>query len=215
MFLLFLLSGEFLIINGCWILSKAFSASTEIIIWFLFFNLVMWCITFIDLYILKNPCIPGIKPIWSWCMIFLKPLLGCYFPLGILLQFSSVQSFSRAQLWVLRLYRLQHARLPCPSPTLRACSNSCPLSPWWYPSISSSVIPFSSRLQSFPTSGSFPISQFFTSGGQSIEVSASASVLSVNIQDWFPLELNSSWGLYILVPCCFKREQNTLKKYMV
>ena len=59
------------IINGCWILSKAFSASIEIIIWFLFFNLLMWCITLIDLRILKNPCIPGIKPTWSWCMIFL------------------------------------------------------------------------------------------------------------------------------------------------
>ena len=146
-----------------------------------------------------------------------KTSLGMLLSLGnsSSVQFSSVQSLSRAQLWLLRLYRLQHARLPCPSPTLRACSNSCPLSPWWYPSISSSVIPFSSCLQSFPTSGSFPISPFFTSGGQSIEVSASASVLSVNIQDWFPLELNSSWGLYILVPCCFKREQNTLKKYMV
>ena len=59
------------IINGCWILSKAFSASIEIIIWFLFFNLLLWWITLIDLRILKNPCIPGIKPIWSWCMIFL------------------------------------------------------------------------------------------------------------------------------------------------
>ena len=71
MFLLFLLSGEFFIINGCWILSKAFSASIEIIIWFLFFNLLMWWITLIDLQILKNPCIPGIKPTWSWCMTFL------------------------------------------------------------------------------------------------------------------------------------------------
>src|SRR5574337_1206672 len=71
MFLLFLLSGEVFIINGCCILSKAFSASIEIIIWLLFFNLLMWCITLIDLQILKNPCIPGIKPTWSWCMIFL------------------------------------------------------------------------------------------------------------------------------------------------
>ena len=60
-----------LIINGCWNLSKAFSASIEIIIWFLSFNLLMWCITLIDLWILKNPYIPGIKPTWSWCMIFL------------------------------------------------------------------------------------------------------------------------------------------------
>ena len=71
MFLLCLLPGEFFIINGCWILSKAFSESIEIIIWFLSFNLLMWCITLIDLQILKNPCIPGIKPTWSWCMIFL------------------------------------------------------------------------------------------------------------------------------------------------
>ena len=72
MFLLCLLSGEFfLIINGYWILSKAFSASIEIIIRLLSFNLLMWCITLIDLQILKNPCIPGINPTWSWCMIFL------------------------------------------------------------------------------------------------------------------------------------------------
>ena len=82
---------------------------------------------------------------------------------------------------------LQHARLPCPSPTPRACSNSCPSSQWCHPTISSSVIPFSSRLQSFPASGSFPMSQFFTSGGQNIGVSVSASVLPMNIQDWFPL----------------------------
>ena len=81
---------------------------------------------------------------------------------------------------------LQHARLPCPSPTPGACSNSCPLSQWCHPSISSSVIPFFC-LQSFPASGSFAMSQFFTSGGQSIGVSASASVLPMNIQDWFPL----------------------------
>ena len=84
---------------------------------------------------------------------------------------------------------LQHARLPCPSLTSRACSNSCPLSWWCHPTISSSVVPFSSCLQSCPTSGSFPMSQFFTSGGQSIGVSASASVLPMNIQDWFPLGL--------------------------
>ena len=70
---------------------------------------------------------------------------------------------------------------------LGACSNSRPLSQWWHPIISSSVIPFSSRLQSFPASGSFPMSQFFASGGQSIGVSASASVLPMNTQDWSPL----------------------------
>ena len=81
---------------------------------------------------------------------------------------------------------LQHARLPCPLPTPKAFSNSCPLSQWCHPTISSSVIPFS-HLQSFPASGSFPRSQFFTSGGQRIGVSASVSFLPMNIQDWFPL----------------------------
>ena len=76
---------------------------------------------------------------------------------------------------------------PCPSPTPRACSNPCPLSQWCHPTISSSVIPFSSHLQSFPASGSFPMSQFFASGSQSIGASASASVLPINIQDWFAL----------------------------
>ena len=88
---------------------------------------------------------------------------------------------------------LQQTRLPCPSPTPRACSNSGPLSRWYYLTISSSVVPFS-RLQSLPASGSFPISQFFASGGQSI--GASASVLPMNIQDWFP----SGWtGLISLL----------------
>ena len=84
---------------------------------------------------------------------------------------------------------LQHAMIPCTSPTPRACSNSCQSSRWCHPITSSSVIPFSSCLQSFPASGSFPMSHFFTSGGQSIGVSASASVLPMNIQDWFPLGL--------------------------
>ena len=78
-------------------------------------------------------------------------------------------------------------RLSCPSPTPGACSNSCPLSRWCHPTISSSVIPFFFCLQSFPAAGSFPMSQLFVSGGQSIGVSASTSVLLMNIQDWFPL----------------------------
>ena len=82
---------------------------------------------------------------------------------------------------------LQHAGLPCPSPTPGAYSNSCSSSQWCHLTISSSVIPFSSYLQSFPALGSFPVSQFFASGGQSIGVSASSSVLPMNIQDWFPL----------------------------
>ena len=84
---------------------------------------------------------------------------------------------------------LQHAKLPCSSPTPGAYSNSCPLSRWCHPTISSSVVPSSSHLQSFPESGSFPNSQFFASGGQIIRVSASVSVLPVNIQDWSPLGL--------------------------
>ena len=84
---------------------------------------------------------------------------------------------------------LQHAKLPCPWPIPRTCSNSCPLSWRCHPTISSSVVPFSSCLQSFPASGSFPVSQFFASGGQSIGVSVSASILRMSIQDWFPLGL--------------------------
>ena len=98
--------------------------------------------------------------------------------------YGSVQ-FSRSvvsdSLWP---HGLQYARPPCPSPTPRVYSNSCPLSQWCHPTILSSVIPFFSHLQSFPASGSFPMSQFFASG---IGVSASASVLPMNIQDWFPL----------------------------
>ena len=87
----------------------------------------------------------------------------------------------------LRSHGPQHARPPCPSPTPRAYSNSCPLSRWCHPTISSSDIPFSSHLQSFPASGSFQISQLCKSGGQSIGASASTSVPPMNTQDWFPL----------------------------
>ena len=113
---------------------------------------------------------------------FLPNQLGSYIPAGsVLVQFShSVVSDSS------RPHGLQHARPPCPSPTARVYPNSCPLSQWCHPTMSSSVIPFS-RLQSFLASGSFPMSQFFASGGQSIEISVSASVLPLNIQDWFPL----------------------------
>ena len=96
-------------------------------------------------------------------------------------QFNSVSVFSGS----LQPHGLQHARLPCPSPTPGVCSNSCPSSQWCHPTISSSIVPFSSCFQSFPASGSFQMSQFFTSGGQTS--STSASVLLMNIQDWFPL----------------------------
>ena len=101
--------------------------------------------------------------------------------------FSSVQFSHSVVSNSLQPHGLQHARPPCPSPTPRAYSNSCPLSRWCHPTISSSVVPFSSCLPSFPASASFQMSQFFTSGGQSTGVSASTSVLLMNIQDWFPL----------------------------
>ena len=102
--------------------------------------------------------------------------------------FSLVSQFSRSVLSnSLRPHGLKHSRLPCPSPTPRAYSNPCPLTWWCHPTISSSVVPFSSCPQSFPTWRSFPMSQLFTSGGQSTGVSASASVLTMNTQDWSPL----------------------------
>ena len=102
-------------------------------------------------------------------------------------QFSFVQFSCSVVSNSLRPHGLQYARLPCPSPTPGAYSNSCPLSQWCHPTISSSFIPFSFHLQSFPVSGSFPKSQFFAPCGQSIGISASASVLPMNILDWFPL----------------------------
>ena len=105
--------------------------------------------------------------------------------IGVGFSLSSVQFSSVAQ--SCPTHEPQHARPPCPSPTPRVHPKSCPSSWWCHPTISSSFIPFSSCPQSFPASGSFPMSQLFASGGQSIEVSASASVLPMNIQGWFPL----------------------------
>ena len=110
--------------------------------------------------------------------------------LGVKINFwltSSVQFSCSVVSDSLGLHGLQYARPPCPSPTPRVYSNSCPLSRWCHPTISPSVIPFSSHLQSFPASGSFQMNQFFASGGQSFGVSALASVLLMNIQDWSPL----------------------------
>ena len=102
---------------------------------------------------------------------------------------SSVQ-FSRSVVSnSLQPHEPQHVRPPCPSPTPRVHPNPCPLSKWCHPTISSSVIPFSSCPQSFPASGSFQMSQLFPSGGQSIGASVSASVLLINTQDWFPFRL--------------------------
>ena len=103
------------------------------------------------------------------------------------LPLSSVQISCSVVSNSLRLHGLQHTRLPCPTPTPRVYSNSCPLSWWCHPTISSSFFPFSSHLQSFPASGSFQMSQLFISGSQSIRVSASTSVLPMNTQDWSPL----------------------------
>ena len=115
---------------------------------------------------------------------------------------SSVQFSHSAVSDSLRPHGLQHSRLPCPSPTPRACSNSWPSSRWYHPTISSSVIPFSSCLQSFPESGSFLMSQFFASSGQSIGASALAAVLPMNIQDWFPFRID--WFDLLAVQGTFK-----------
>ena len=127
------------------------------------------------------------------------------FPASV--QFSC--SFMYDSLWP---HEPQHARLPCPSLSPGVCSNSCPLSQWCYLAVSSSVIPFSSCPQSFPESGSFSMSQLFASSGQSIGVSASASVLPVNIQAWFPLGLT---GLISLQPKGLSRvfSNTTIRKH--
>ena len=129
--------------------------------------LCLYMYTYIDIYILH-------------LMLFV-----CWWPLNLLpcLQFSSVAQ-SCPTLWP---HELQHARPPCPSPTPGVHPNPCPLSRWYHPTISCSVVPFSSCPQSFPASGSFPLSQLFVSGGQSTGVSASKSVLPMNSEDWSPV----------------------------
>ena len=119
-------------------------------------------------------------------MRFFFSFLLLYLLLENMNQFSSVQLLSRVQLFATS-WIIAHQQ-PCPSPTPGVYTNSCPSSQWCHPAISSSVIPFSSCPQSLPASGSFPMSQLFLWGGQSIEVSAWASVLPVNTQDWSPLE---------------------------
>ena len=115
------------------------------------------------------------------CFSLVKMMSNTFFDAYCLVQFSSVAQSCQT------ICDPMHCTVPCPSLTPGACSNSCPSSWWCHPTISSSVVPFSSCPQSFPASGSFPMSQFFASCGQSIGVSASASVLPMNIQDWFPL----------------------------
>ena len=128
---------------------------------FIFQFVFLWCITLIDLCMLKNP-----------------------------------SGNSVAQSCPTVCYPMDRSMPPCPSSTPRVYPDSCPLSWWCHPTIPSSVVPFSSHLQSFPASGSFPMSEFLASGGQSIGVSASASVLPMKIQVWFPLGLT---GLIFLL----------------
>ena len=135
------------------------------------------------------------------CCLFL--LLPSIFPSiraisnELALCISSVQFSCSVVSDFLRPHELQHTRPPCPSPTPRVHTNPCPSSQWCYPTISSSVIPFSSCPQSFPASGSFQMSQLFASGADSIGVSASASVLPMNTQDWSPL----GWTGWISLQC--------------
>ena len=151
--------------------------------------LILWK-TKIDVYVhtweyrYSNNFVQFLKNTWK------TPRRNTFMPYSFIdSQTGSVQFSHSVMSDSLRPHGLQHARLPCPSPTPGAYSNSCPKSQWCHPSISSSVIPFSSHLQSFSASGSFPMSRFFSSGGQSVGVSASATVLPMNIQDWFPLGL--------------------------
>ena len=152
---------------------------------------------------LSHPCMTTGKTIaltkykhyfCKWCFTgtypcpFIYKLSVTAFPLPV---FSSVQFSHSALSDSLWPHGLQHSRLPYPSPTPKVCSNSCPSHWWCHATILSSLVPFSSCLQSLPASGSFPMSQFFASGSQSIGASASALVLPMNIQDWFPLGLIS------------------------
>ena len=124
-------------------------------------------------------------PMGTLCVQLSPCILSAVGNISVVIQFSSVQSLSRVRLFATPWIAARQAS--CPSPTPRVYSNSCPSSQWCHPAISSSVIPFSSCPQSLPASESFPISQLFASGGQSIGVSASASVLPMNTQDWSPL----------------------------
>ena len=162
---------------------------------FLFLIFILYY-TIVDL-----QCHVGLRHLAKWfSYTYAYIYLSDYFPISVIaehwVEFLVLYSRSllvQFSLWVvsnsLQSHGLQHARLPCPSPTPRAYSNSCPLSQWCHLTISSSVSSFSSCLQSFPASCSFEVSQFFASGGQRIGISTSASVLPMNIQDWFPLGL--------------------------
>ena len=125
--------------------------------------------------------------IYNCCLFSYSKTPDSFSALGRLFSPHQFPVQSLNHVWILEPHEPQHARPPCPSPTPRVYSNSWPLSRWYHPTISPLVVPFSSCLQSFPASGSFPMSLFFILGGQSIGVSASASVLLMNIPGWFPL----------------------------
>ena len=140
-----------------------------------------------------------------------RTICGCYVNLKrdtnvSINKFSSVQSLSPVWLWA---HELQHARPPCSSPTARVYPNPCPSSRWCHPTISSSVIPLSPYPQSFPASGSFQMSQLFAWGGQNIGVSASASVLPMNTQDWSPL----GWTGWISLPSRDSQESSPTPQF--
>ena len=170
----------FFLVYGCpmtlaFFVEKDYSSSSELL-------------TYLCQKLVEHICgdISGFYIVFSWSVhldLLQHHFLNKY--MYVLYVYSSVQ-FSRSVVSdSLQPHGLQHARPPCPSPTPRAYSNTCPLTRWCHPTISSSVVPFSPCLQSFPASGSFHMSQFFTWGGQSIGVSASALVLPMNVQDWW------------------------------
>ena len=138
-------------------------------------------------------CPSPAPPVFPGCLTPMPRALGSALypslslPIWMLKPYPHIQFSSVAQI-SLQPHGLQHARPPCPSPTPRVYSNSCPLCRWCYPTITSSAVPFFTHLQSVPASGSFQMSQFFTSGRQGIGLSASTSVLPMNIQDWFTLD---------------------------
>ena len=180
--------GEWYISDWCWIPQVSLKSQRNI-------TVPKWCL---NAYVCPgNGLIPGTQEGWELACLEMirsqgpKKTIARQSRMFRKQKFSSVQ-FSRSVMSdSLQPHGLQRNSLPCPSPTPGVCSNSCPLNRWCHPTISSSVVPFSSCLQSFPASGSFPMSQFLASGGQSIGASASASalVLPMNIQDWFSLGL--------------------------
>ena len=146
----------------------------------LFFSLLF---LFQPLWICCSSTILGSFPFWGFSTDF----FSCLFCSLLTYQLRSVQFSLSLMSDSLQPHGLQYTRLPCPSPAPGTCSNTCSLSQWCHPTISFCVVPFSPCLQSFPASRSFPVTQFFASGGQSIGASGSTSVLPMNIQGWFPL----------------------------